>query len=60
MKRRQIIMDKPSYLGLSILEMIKTVVSEFWYDYMKLKYGENSKWCYMDIFIVYMKQETLT
>ena len=43
MKRRQIIMDKPSYLGLSILEMIKTVVSEFWYDYMKLKYGENSK-----------------
>ena len=43
MKRRQIIMDKPSYLGLSVLEMIKTVVSEFWYDYMKLKYGENSK-----------------
>ena len=43
MKRRQIIMDKPSYLGLSILEMIKTVLSEFWYDYMKLKYGENSK-----------------
>ena len=43
MKRRQIIMDKPSCLGLSILEMIKTVVSEFWYDYMKLKYGENSK-----------------
>ena len=43
MKRRQIIMAKPSYLGLSILEMIKTVVSEFWYDYMKLKYGENSK-----------------
>ena len=43
MKRRQIIMDKSSYLGLSILEMIKTVVSEFWYDYMKLKYGENSK-----------------
>ena len=36
-------MDKSSYLGLSILEMIKTVVSEFWYDYMKLKYGENSK-----------------
>ena len=36
-------MDKPSYLGLSILEMVKTVVPEFWFDYMKLKYGENSK-----------------
>ena len=43
MKRRQIIMDKPSYLGLSILKMVETVVLEFWFDYMKLKYGENSK-----------------
>ena len=43
MKRRQIIMDKPSNLGLSILEMVKTVVPQFWYDYMKVKYGENPK-----------------
>ena len=21
---------------------------EFWYDYVKLKYDEKSKWCYMD------------
>ena len=31
---------------------------EFWYDYVKPKYGEKAKFCYMDIdsFIVYVKQ----
>ena len=30
---------------------------EFWYDYVKPKYGEKSKLCYMDTdsFIVYIK-----
>ena len=30
---------------------------EFWYDYLKLKYGKKAKWCYMDTdnFIVYIK-----
>ena len=31
---------------------------ELWYDYVKPKYGEKVKFCYMDtyIFIVYIKQ----
>ena len=31
---------------------------EFWYDYVKLKYGEKAKLCYMDTdsFIVYIKK----
>ena len=41
-------MVKPIYLGLSILEISKTLMYEFWYDYMKLKYGDNAKLCYMD------------
>ena len=30
---------------------------EFWYDYVKPKYGEKAKLCYMDAdsFIVYIK-----
>ena len=46
-------MNKPVYLGLSILELSKILMYEFWYD-MKLKYGEKGKLCYMDtdIFIV--------
>ena len=31
------------YLGLSILQLSKTVMQEFWYDYVKLEYGKNKK-----------------
>ena len=41
-------MNKPIYLGLSILEISKTLMFEFWYDYLKPKYGNNVKLCYMD------------
>ena len=45
------------YLGLSILDLSKTVMCEFWYDYVKRKYGENTRNCYMDTdsFIVHVK-----
>ena len=35
-------------MGLSILESNKTVTYKFWYDYVKPKYGEKEKLCYMD------------
>ena len=41
-------MNKPIYLGLSILEISKTLMFEFWYDYMKPKYNNDVKLCYMD------------
>ena len=41
-------MNKPVYLGLSILEISKTTMYEFWYDYMKKKYGDMVKLCYTD------------
>ena len=44
----QILMNKPVYLVLSVLDLTKTVMHEFWYDYAKPKYGENAKLCYMD------------
>ena len=40
--------NKPVYLGLSILELSKLVKCPFWYDYVKPKYGEKAKLCYMD------------
>ena len=51
-------MNKPLYLGLSILEINKTMY-EFWYDYMKPKYGDNVKLRYMDTdsFIMHIKTE---
>ena len=48
MKKTKVKMNKPIYLGLSILEISKTLMYEFWYDYMKPKYGNDAKLCYMD------------
>ena len=49
-------MNKPVHLGLSILELSKILMFEFWYDFVKRKYNEKSKLCFMDAdsFIVYI------
>ena len=49
MKKTKVKMNKPIYLGLSILKISKTLMYEFWYDYMKPKYGNDVKLCYMDM-----------
>ena len=48
MKKTKVNMNKPIYLGLSILEISKMLMYEFWYDYMKPKYNDNVRLCYMD------------
>ena len=52
-------MNKPMYLRLSILDISNTLMYEFWYDYIKPKYEENAKLCYMDTdsFIIHIKTE---
>ena len=51
-------MNKPIYLGLSILEITKILMYEFWYDYMNPKYGNDVKLCYMDTDSFIMNIET--
>ena len=48
MKKTKVKMNKPICLGLSILEISKILMYEFWYDYMKPKYDNKVKLCYMD------------
>ena len=50
-------MNKPIYLGLSILEISNILIYEFCYDYMKPKYNDNVRLCYMDTdsFIINIK-----
>ena len=49
MNKMKVKMNKPIYLGLSILDISKILMYKFWYDYMKPKYNDNVKLCYMDM-----------
>ena len=61
MRKTQILKNKPVYLGLSILDLSKSIVHEFCYDCVKPKYGENAKLCYVDTgsFIVHAKTDDI-
>ena len=48
MKETKVKRNKPVYLGMSILDTSKTLMYEFWYDYVKPKYKDKAKLCYMD------------
>ena len=45
MKKTTAKMNKPIYLGMSILDIRKTLIYEFWYDYVKAKYKGKAKLC---------------
>ena len=59
MKKREIYMNKPIYLGQAILDISKALMYEFWYEYLSPMYGENIKLCFMDTdsFIIYVKTD---
>ena len=50
-------MNNPVYLGLSIQELSKILMYEFCYDYLKPKYGEKTKLCYMDTASLYTEKQ---
>ena len=48
MKKTEVNVTKLLYLVMFILDISKTLMYEFWYDYIKLKHGERAKLCYRD------------
>ena len=48
MKKAEIKMNKPIYLGQAILDISKTLIYEFWYDYIKPMYSDKATLCYTD------------
>ena len=48
MRKVKVKMNKPIYLGLSILDISKITMYEFCYDYVKIKYQDKARLCYMD------------
>ena len=57
MKKVEVKMNKLVYLRQAILDISKTLMYEFWCDYIKPKYGDNARLCYMDTesFIISIK-----
>ena len=52
-------MNNPVYLDMSILDISKTLMYKFWYDYVKPTYQDKARLCYMDTdsFIIHIKTE---
>ena len=59
MRKTSVFMDKPIPVGQAILDISKTLMYKFWYDYLKPKYQDKVKLCYMDTdsFIIYLETE---
>ena len=48
MKKTKVKVNKPIFLGTSILDISKMLMYKFWYDYIKPKYEDRAKLCYTD------------
>ena len=59
MRKTKIKMNKLAYVGQAILDIGKIFMYEFWYGYIKPKYGDKARLCYMDTdsFIIHVEIE---
>ena len=58
-KKTEVKLNKPIYLGQVVLDISKTLMFEFWYGYLKLMYDDKIRLCYTDTdsFIMHIKTE---
>ena len=60
-EKTEVKINKTIYLGMLILDISKTLMYEFWYFYIKPKYGDRVKLCYTDTnsFVIYIKTKDI-
>ena len=46
MRKTEVVMNKPIYLGQAILDISKTIMYDYWYNYLKPKYNDKIKLLY--------------
>ena len=58
-KTTEVKINEPIYLGQAVLDLSKTLMFEFWYDYLKSMYGDKIRLCYTDTdsFIMHIKSD---
>ena len=59
LKKTKLKMNKPIYLAMSILDISKTLIYDFWYDYINPTYQGRAKLCYKNTgsFVIHIKIE---
>ena len=59
MRKTEVLLDKLIAVRQTILDISKTLMYEFWYDYLKSKYQDQLKLCYMDTdgFFIYIETD---
>ena len=58
MKKIEVKINRAIYLGQAVLDLSKTLMFEFWYDYLKPMYSDKTRLCYTDTDSVIMHIKT--
>ena len=48
LKKVKLLMNRPIYVGFTVLELSKTLMYDFWYKTLKAKYGAGISLCFTD------------